>query len=162
DIASRTTDILTPKLDASSLPVGRRCPGANSPLRTRRRSSLATSSASEARPLRSDCGSILQGLARVHDALRIKRVFNALHQAQLDLAFVARQFVALQLSYAVLGADGPIERMNAIVHQLINVILTCQHFRFGFAYGPLHVVVQIAVAQMTECNVAHARKMLLQ
>src|SRR5690606_7196856 len=98
DIASRTTDMLTPKLEASSLPVGRRCPGANSPLTTRRRSSAATSSASEARPLRSGLGSILECLARVHEALGIERLLDAMHQAQFNRAFVAGQFVTFQLT----------------------------------------------------------------
>jgi len=57
-----------------------------------------------------------QHLARIHDAARVERIFDPVHQIERDRRFVAFQFTHLELTDTVLGAEAATIARDQIVH----------------------------------------------
>ncbi len=76
---------------------------------------------------------------------------------------VLLQLGRFQLAHAVLGRERAAKLRHRVVHQGIDAwLLLAQE---GFAIGPfrrLHVVVQVAVAQMAKFDQAHAGNLALR
>src|SRR3546814_12552265 len=51
--------------------------------------------------------------------------------------------------------------MHTVMHKLVDAALPVQEFVFGIGIASCHVVVQIAVAQVSEDDMLYAWKMLL-
>ncbi|MCY1310403.1 hypothetical protein D9M70_605860 [compost metagenome] len=62
----------------------------------------------------------------------------------------------------MLGADGAVVGVHAVVHHAIDVALQGEQLGLGLPRRIGHVVVQVAVAQVAEDHVAHAWEAGLQ
>lgn len=107
-------------------------------------------------------GGLSQNLAGIHDTQWVQSRFNPMHQIHFDRTFVVRQGVTLQLSDPVFRTDRTANGMNAIMDQIIHIVLSGQQLIFGQARPSRHVVMQIAIAQVPENNVADTGESRLQ
>ena len=62
----------------------------------------------------------LQQQIGVHGVVRVKRLLDLAHQTQCHWRVVARQGLALELAYAVLGADAAAKAVYGIEYQAVN------------------------------------------
>src|SRR5690606_1705113 len=106
--------------------------------------------------------SAIDDLARVHQNMRIQRTLDLAHERQLPSGHVERQLVFVQPPNAMFGASGAAKRVHAIMHHLIDLRLQLQQCGLVRTFRSSHVVMQIAIAQIADNNVAHTRECSLQ
>src|SRR5579863_2021242 len=91
-----------------------------------------------------------QNLSRVHDAIGIERVFHATHQLDLDRRLVMGELLAFEASDAVLGADRAVEAHGDVMDDAVEFLAPLQEHGFVGRLGLVDVVVNVAIANMTE------------
>ena len=94
--------------------------------------------------------------------MRVERSLDAAHQRQLHLALVAAVLRALELPQPVLGADRAAARSHRRVHHLVDGALVREGRRQWRTRLRLHVVVQVAVAQVAEYHRLDPRELRRQ
>jgi hypothetical protein len=101
--------------------------------------------------------------AKAHQVVGIQRLLDGAHHAQCYGRFVLLQLVTLEAAYAVLGRDGAPELIDHVVHHGIDAFFLFLQERFRIAtFGCLHVVVQVAVAQVAVIHQPYAWERFLQ
>src|ERR1700722_12654605 len=91
-------------------------------------------------------------LARVHDAVGIKRLLDGAHRAQRHRRSVAHQLVTLEAADAVLGADAAAELCHQVVDRPAQLRLLRQERLVARGVDAADIEMQIAVARV---SVAH-------
>ena len=93
-----------------------------------------------------------QYLPRIHDVLRVQRLFDSPHQLQFQRRLVAGQIVLLQRADAVFGRNRTAKAVDLVMHDAVDRILVGQEIAVRHAGRRRHVVVQVAVAQVAEAH----------
>ena len=96
--------------------------------------------------------------AWIHPVVGVERPFDRLHQSKCHGRFVVRQGVHLEAAHAVFGGDRTIESMHLVLHERVDAFFfALQKLGAVVVCGGLHVVVQIAIAQMPKIHQPHTR-----
>ena len=81
--------------------------------------------------------------------MRVQRLLDGPHHGHRGGVFVQGQFAHFEFAHAMLGTDGAVEFEYLVKHQGVHALFVVAQKDLAIhAFGGLHVVVQVAIAQV--------------